>query len=220
MSGHEPIRVVIADDQSLVRAGLRTILEAEPDIDVVGAVADGRAAVELAERVHPDLVLLDIRMPVMDGVAATRAILAGPASATRVVVLTTFDLDEYVYAALRAGASGFLVKDIADDDLVAGVRAVAQGETLFAPSVTRRLVAAYVSRAPAGVSTPGVASLTAREREVWRLMAAGLSNAEIAGRLFLGEATVKTHVSRVMTKIGARDRVQAVLLAYENGLVT
>lgn len=218
MSADKPIRVVIADDQSLVRAGLRTILDAEPDIDVVGAAADGRAAVELTERVRPDLVLMDIRMPVLDGVSATREILAGSASETRVVVLTTFDLDEYVYAALRAGACGFLVKDIADDDLVAGVRAAARGETLLAPSVTRRLVAAYVSRTPAGVSTPGVESLTAREREVWRLMASGLSNAEIATSLFLGEATVKTHVSRVMTKIGARDRVQAVVLAYENGL--
>nr|WP_205863070.1 response regulator transcription factor [Planosporangium thailandense] len=209
---------MLADDQSLVLAGLRTILSAEPDLDVVGEARDGREAVTLARDVQPDVVLMDIRMPRLDGLTATRELLA-TSPAVRVVMLTTFDLDEYVYEALCAGASGFLVKDLPDDQLVAGVRAVARGDTLLAPSVTRRLIEAYTRRPPARVALPpGADTLTPREVEVWRLMARGLSNAEIASELYVGEATVKTHVSRVMAKLGARDRVQAVVLAYEYGL--
>ena len=210
------IRVLLADDQPLVLTGLRTILEAEPDIEVAGEARDGRDAVRLAAALVPDLVLLDIRMPGMDGLAAAREILQG--DAPRVVILTTFDLDEYVYEALRAGASGFLVKDIPDDQLVAGIRAAVRGDSLLAPSVTRRLIEAYTRRPPAGMTAPGAQTLTPREREVWRLIAKGLSNAEIARQLFVGEATVKTHVSRIMAKLGARDRIQAVVLAYENGI--
>jgi DNA-binding NarL/FixJ family response regulator len=210
------IRVLLADDQPLVLAGLRTILDAEPDIEVVGAARDGSAAVELAAELAPDLVLLDIRMPGMDGLTATREILR--AQGPRVVILTTFDLDEYVYTALRAGAAGFLVKDIPDDQLVAGIRAVVRGDTLLAPTVTRRLIDAYTRRSPTSGTVPGAQTLTPREGEVWQLMAKGLSNTEIAGQLFVGEATVKTHVSRVMAKLGARDRVQAVVLAYENAM--
>jgi DNA-binding NarL/FixJ family response regulator len=212
------IRVLLADDQSLVLAGLRTILSAEPDIDVVGQARDGHEAVSIARDLLPDLVLMDIRMPRLDGLAATRELLA-TTPAVRVIMLTTFDLDEYVYEALRAGASGFLVKDLPDDQLVAGVRAAARGDTLLAPSVTRRLIEAYTRRPPAPVASPlGAGTLTPREVEVWRLMARGLSNTEIATKLYVGEATVKTHVSRVMAKLGARDRVQAVVLAYECGL--
>ena len=211
------IRILLADDQPLVLAGLRTILEAEPDIEVVGAARDGHAAVTLAAELAPDLVLLDIRMPGMDGLAATREIIS--AGGPRVVMLTTFDLDEYVYEALRAGASGFLVKDIPDDQLIAGIRAVIGGDTLLAPSVTRRLIEAYTQHPPPGSTLRAAQELTPREREVWRLMAKGLSNAEIAAQLFVGEATVKTHVSRVMTKLGARDRIQAVVLAYENAVI-
>jgi DNA-binding NarL/FixJ family response regulator len=211
------IRVLLADDQPLVLTGLRTILDAEPDIEVVGAARDGAAAVELAAELAPDLVLLDIRMPGMDGITATREILR--AHGPRVVILTTFDLDEYVYTALRAGAAGFLVKDIPDDQLVAGIRAVVRGDTLLAPTVTRRLIDAYTRRSPASGTVPGAQTLTPREVEVWQLMAKGLSNTEIAAQLFVGEATVKTHVSRVMAKLGARDRVQAVVLAYENAML-
>jgi DNA-binding NarL/FixJ family response regulator len=214
------IRVVLADDQPLVLAGLRTILDAEPDIEVVGAARDGAAAVGLAAELAPDLVLLDIRMPGMDGLTATGEILRGSGArgnGPRVVILTTFDLDEYVYAALRAGAAGFLVKDIPDDQLVAGIRAVVRGDTLLAPTVTRRLIEVYTRRSPRSGTVPGAQTLTPREAEVWQLMAKGLSNTEIADQLFVGEATVKTHVSRVMAKLGARDRVQAVVLAYENG---
>ncbi len=218
------LRVLLADDQSLVLAGLRTILDAEPDIEVVGQARDGYQAIRLVRELRPDVVLMDIRMPGLDGVAATRQILADPAnstatgSTTRIVMLTTFDLDEYVYAALRAGASGFLVKDIPDDQLVAGVRLVHQGETLLAPTVSRRLIEAYVRRPPGGAPVPGAETLTARESQVWQLVTAGHSNAEIAGELFLGEATVKTHVSRLMAKLGARDRIQLVVLGYESGL--
>ncbi|MFG2039801.1 response regulator [Dactylosporangium sp. NPDC048998] len=213
-----PLRVLLADDQSLVLAGLRTILSAEPDIDVVGQARDGYEAVRQARELRPDIVLMDIRMPGMDGVAATEQILANPANEARVVMLTTFDLDEYVYAALRAGASGFLVKDIPDDELVAGVRAVCQGDTLLAPSVTSRLIEAYVRRPPAGTAVPGADTLTPREVEVWRLVTAGRSNAEIAADLFLGESTVKTHVSRLIAKLGARDRIQLVVFGFESGL--
>jgi DNA-binding NarL/FixJ family response regulator len=210
------IRVLLADVQSMVLAGLHTILSAEPDIGVVGQARDGRTAVELARELTPDVILMDIRMPIVDGLTAARE-LAG--SASKVVMLTTFDLDEYVYEALRTGAAGFLVKDIPDDQLVAAVRAVAAGDTLLAPSVTRRLIEAYVRRPPAAAMPPGAAELTARELEVWRLVGAGLSNTEIAARLYLGEATVKTHISRVLAKLGARDRVQLVVLAYESGVV-
>jgi DNA-binding NarL/FixJ family response regulator len=212
------IRVLLADDQSLVLAGLRTILETEPDIDVVGQARDGSEAIRLAAELRPDVVLMDIRMPAVDGVVATQQILASGAGPTKVVILTTFDLDEYVYSALRAGASGFLVKDIPDDQLVAAVRAVHRGDTLLAPTVTQRLIRAYVRRPPDGRTVAGADTLTAREHEVWQLVTAGRSNAEIASDLFLGEATVKTHVSRLMAKLSARDRVQLVVLGFEAGL--
>jgi DNA-binding NarL/FixJ family response regulator len=211
------IRVLLADDQPLVLAGLRTILEAEPDIEVVGEARDGERAVALARDLAPHVVLMDVRMPRVDGLAATRQLAGDP---VRVVMLTTFDLDEYVYEALRAGACGFLVKDIPDDQLAAGVRAAARGETLLAPSVTRRLIETYTRRPPGSQALPpGADELTAREREIWLLIARGLSNSEIAQQLIIGEATVKTHVARVLAKLGARDRVSAVVLAYEAGLV-
>jgi DNA-binding NarL/FixJ family response regulator len=215
------IRVLLADDQSLVLAGLRTILEAEPDIAVVGEARDGHQAITLAHELHPDVVLMDIRMPGVDGLAATRRLTTDTdGEPIRVVMLTTFDLDEYVYEALRAGASGFLVKDIPDDQLAAGVRAAAQGETLLAPSVTQRLIETYTRRPPADHALPpGADELTPRENEIWLLIARGLSNSEIAEQLIIGEATVKTHVARVLMKLGARDRIQAVVLAYEAGLV-
>jgi DNA-binding NarL/FixJ family response regulator len=209
------IRLVLADDQSLVLAGLRTILEAEDDIEVTGEARTGQQAVELAHRLSPDLVLMDIRMPGVDGIAATRQ-LAG--TGTKVVILTTFDLDEYVYQALVCGACGFLVKDIPDDQLVAAVRAAVSGETLLAPSVTRRLIESFTRRPPATTLPADAGELTPREIEVWRLMARGLSNEEIAAELIIGAATVKTHVARVITKLGARDRVQAVVRAYECGI--
>ena len=210
------IRVLIADDQPLVLAGLRTILQVEADIEVTGEARNGDQAVRLAAELTPDVVLLDIRMPGTDGIAATRLIVA--AGGTRVIILTTFDLDEYVYEALCAGASGFLVKDIPDDELVAGIREVVRGDTLLAPSVTRRLIETYTRRPPSAGQLPAAGTLTPRETEVWQLMAKGRTNAEIAAELFVGEATVKTHVSRVMTKLGARDRIQAVVLAYDNDL--
>ena len=210
------IRILIADDQPLVLAGLRTILQAEADMEVAGEARDGDQAVRLAAELRPDVILLDIRMPGTDGIAATRLIVA--AGGPCVIILTTFDLDEYVYQALRAGASGFLVKDIPDDQLVAGIRGVVRGDTLLAPSVTRRLIEAYTRRPPSAGQLPAAGTLTSRETEVWQLMARGLTNTEIAARLFVGEATVKTHVSRVMTKLGARDRIQAVVLAYENDM--
>jgi DNA-binding NarL/FixJ family response regulator len=215
------IRVVVVDDQALVRTGFSMILGAEADIDVVGEASHGVEAVELARGLRPDVVLMDIRMPVMDGVEATRMI-AGPdvEDPLRVLILTTFDLDEYVFDALRAGASGFLLKDTPAEELAAAVRVVAAGDALLAPSITRKLVAQFASQPePEPVVTLDLEQLTDREREVLVLMARGLSNGEIAGELVLGETTVKTHVGRILMKLHLRDRVQAVVLAYESGLV-
>lgn len=215
------LRVVLVDDQALMRAGFRMILDAEDDIDVVGQAADGEAAIEVARRTRPDVVLMDIRMPRMDGVEATRH-LAGPGTTdpVTVLILTTFDLDEYVYAALRAGASGFLLKDAPPDELVHAIRVVAAGDALLAPTVTRRLLGEFASRPdPAPVPSTRLEQLTGREVEVLRLVARGLSNAEIAEELFVGETTVKTHVGHILMKLRLRDRVQAVVLAYEEGLV-
>ena len=212
--------VLIADDQALMRAGFRMILEAEPDLEVVGEAADGREAVAEAGRVRPDVVLMDVRMPEMDGIEATRRLLDANGD-TKVVMLTTFDMDEYVYEALRAGASGFLVKDVPPEQLVTGIRAVASGDSLLAPSITRRLIQEFVRRPPDAIRTSQseLSRLTAREGEVLRMMARGLSNLEIADELFVSETTVKTHVAHVLTKLGVRDRVQAVVLAYESGVV-
>jgi DNA-binding NarL/FixJ family response regulator len=211
--------LVIADDQGMVRAGFRSLLEAEPDLEVVGEAADGRAAVELVTRLRPDVTLMDIRMPVLDGLAATRQLLEAGVP-TRVLVLTTFDLDEYVFAALRAGASGFLLKDAPAEELAAAIRVVASGDALLAPGVTRRVIDAFVHRAPPPVDPDRpVADLTRREVEVLGLLARGLSNADIAARLFVSEGTTKTHVSNVLMKLGLRDRVQAVIYAYEHGVV-
>ncbi len=211
------IRVLLADDQELVRSGFRLILELADGIEVVGEAVDGREAVHLAKELEPDVVLMDVRMPDVDGIEATRQLRATGLE-TRVLVLTTFDLDEYVYAAVRAGASGFLLKDAPREQLVTAVRTVARGEALLAPAITKRLIERFVAR-PAPESAPGLAELSARESEVLRLLARGLSNAEIAAELFVGEATVKTHVARVLAKLGLRDRVQAVVFAYEHGLV-
>jgi DNA-binding NarL/FixJ family response regulator len=215
------IRTLVVDDQGLVRAGFRMILEAQPDIEVVGEAADGLEAVAAARRLRPDVVLMDIRMPNLDGLEATRR-LTGPgvADPVRVLILTTFDLDEYVFEALRAGASGFLLKDLPREDLVAAVRVVAGGEALLAPRVTRRLIEEFARR-PAGADPDPATlrTLTAREREVLELIAAGLSNAEMATSLYVSEHTVKTHVGNVLAKLGLRDRIQAVILAYEVGLV-
>jgi DNA-binding NarL/FixJ family response regulator/class 3 adenylate cyclase len=214
------VRILIVDDQALVRAGFRMILEAEDDIEVVGEAADGGEAVEAATSLSPDVVLMDVRMPEVDGIEATRRLLARDGQA-KVVMLTTFDMDEYVYEALRAGASGFLLKDVPPEQLVAGIRAVASGDALLAPSVTRRVIEEFVRRPPESVRTtpPALAELTAREVEVLKLMARGLSNAEIAKDLVVSETTVKTHVAHVLMKLGLRDRVQAVVFAYETGLV-
>lgn len=212
-------RVLLADDQAVVRAGFRTILGAEPDLSVVGEAADGASAVRLARSLRPDVVIMDVRMPAGDGIAATSE-LAGPgvADPLAVLVVTTFDLDEYVFAALRAGAAGFLLKDVEPDELVTAVRVVAAGQGLVAPRVTRRLLAEFARTAPPRPS-PALDELTAREREVFEHLARGLSNAEIAAALVLSPATVKTHVAAVLTKLGCRDRVQAVVLAYESGVV-
>ena len=214
------LRILIVDDQALVRAGFRMILEAEPDFEVVGEAADGREAVDEVQRLRPDVVLMDVRMPGVDGIAATRRLLDRN-TAAKVLMLTTFDMDEYVYEALRAGASGFLLKDVPPEQLVAGIRAVASGDALLAPSVTRRMIEEYVRRPPDAARTPppALADLTAREREVLELMARGRSNAEIADEFVVSETTVKTHVAHVLSKLGLRDRVQAVVFAYESGLV-
>lgn len=214
------IRVLLADDQALVRAGFRALLDAQPDIDVVGEAGDGAAAVRLATELQPDVVLMDIRMPGTDGLAATRQIAADPRLAgVHVVILTTFELDEYVFTALRVGASGFLVKDTEPTDLINGVRAVARGDALLSPGVTRRLIAEFASHAKQPVDTGALRELTDREREVLVLVAQGLSNDDIAARLVVSPATAKTHVSRAMVKLGARDRAQLVVIAYEAGLV-
>jgi DNA-binding NarL/FixJ family response regulator len=214
------VRVLIVDDQALVRSGFRMILEARDDLEVVGEAANGAEAVELAAGLEPDVVLMDVRMPVMDGVEATRRLLTA-GSAARVIILTTFDLDEYVFEALRAGASGFLLKDVQPTQLVEAIRVVASGEALLAPSVTRRLLDRFAASFGAAELKPPAAldSLTTRELEILHLIAAGLTNAEIAARLFLSETTVKTHVSSVLRKLALRDRVQAVVFAYEAGLV-
>ncbi len=213
------IRVVIADDQALVRGGFRMILDAQTDIEVVGEASDGWEALAQARELEPDVVLMDIRMPELDGLEATRQLVSGDGSA-RVLILTTFDLDEYVYEAMKAGASGFLLKDVRLEQLAEAVRVVAAGDSLLAPAITQRLIAEFVRRPPPGSATPvELSELTERELEVLMLIARGLSNGEIASALFLGEATVKTHVTHVLTKLKLRDRVQAVVLAYESGLV-
>ena len=215
------IRIAVVDDQVMVRAGFRMILEAEADLTVVGEAGDGHDAVDLVAASRPDVVLMDVRMPRLDGIEATRRIMAR-SGAPRVLMLTTFDLDDYVYAALHAGASGFLLKDAPAEQLVDAVRVLAAGEAMLAPSVTRRLIE-EVARRPVvdrTAAAPGFDELTERELEVFRLIARGLSNGEIAESLYLGEATVKTHVGRVLSKLGLRDRVQAVVVAYESGVIT
>jgi len=213
-----PIRVLVVDDQALVRAGFRMILEAEPDLVVAGEARDGEEAIAAAAACAPDVVLMDVRMPGTDGIEATCRILAS-GIATKVIMLTTFDMDEYVYDALRAGASGFVLKDIPPEQLVDGIRAVVSGEALLSPSVTQRMIEVYLDRPQATPRRPAVEQLTPREREILVALAAGLSNAEIAERLFVSETTVKTHVTRVLAKLGLRDRVQAVIYAYETGVV-
>jgi DNA-binding NarL/FixJ family response regulator len=214
-----PIRVLVVDDQVLVRAGFRMILEAETDVVVAGEAGDGEAALQVAAACAPDLVLMDVRMPGMDGIEATRRLLR-TANPPAVIMLTTFDMDEYVYAALRAGASGFLLKDVPPEQLVDGIRAVVSGESLLSPSITRRMIEVYLDRPPAGPPSRLLGTLTPREREILLLLGRGLSNAEIAGQLFVSETTVKTHVARVLMKLDLRDRVQAVIFAYECGVVT
>lgn len=213
------IKVLIADDQTLVRAGFRAILEVHTDIEVVGEAADGAEAIRLTQKLDPDVILLDVRMPKMDGIEAARRLVAMK-DAPRILMLTTFDLDEYVYESLKVGASGFLLKDAPRQQLVAAVRIVSQGDALLSPSITRRLVERHVSRPPPGSRRPPeLDHLTQRESEVLHWIARGLSNAEIADALYVSEATVKTHVARILAKLGLRDRVQAVVLAYESGLV-
>ena len=215
------IRVLLADDQALVRSGFRMILDEREGIEVVGEAENGAQAIELAQALRPDVILMDVRMPVVDGVEATRQLVSGGTDA-RIVILTTFDLDEYVYAAIRAGASGFLLKDVRPSELVDGIRVVAAGEALLAPSVTRRLLDRFATALPDGedeAPPPSLESLTERELEVLKLLARGLSNTELAEHLFLSETTVKTHVSSIFRKLRLRDRAQAVVLAYELGLV-
>jgi DNA-binding NarL/FixJ family response regulator len=214
------IRILITDDQALVRTGFRVIVDAEPDLEVVGEAADGRAAIDETAWLHPDVVLMDIRMPNLDGIEATRRIAAKGPRGPRVLILTTFDLDEYVYEALRAGASGFLLKDAGAEELLHAIRVVAAGEALLSPSITRRLIADYARRPPVSERPAALAELTPRELEVLRFVARGLSNSDIARQLVLGEATIKTHVARIFQKLNLHDRAQAVVLAYESGLVT
>jgi DNA-binding NarL/FixJ family response regulator len=211
------ISVVIADDQAMVRAGFRRLLESEPDIDVVGEAGDGKEAVAQVTRARPDVALLDIRMPTMDGIEATRRIVAS--TDTSVVILTTFDLDEYVYDALRAGAAGFLLKDAPPEQMIEALHAVTRGDALIAPSITKRLLAEFVRRPEPSDAARHLAALTERERDVLLRLGRGMSNAEIAAQLYVGEATIKTHVGNVLAKLGLRDRVQAVVFAYEHGLV-
>jgi DNA-binding NarL/FixJ family response regulator len=214
------IRVLIADDQALVRDGFGMILDAQDGIEVVGGAEDGGRAVDLARELRPDVVLMDIRMPGVDGLEATRRLMAEGDRAPRVLMLTTFDQNEYVYEAMKAGASGFLLKDVRREELVNAVHVVAAGEALLAPSLTRRLIEDFVRRPPPGAAPAGpIADLTEREREVLRLVARGLSNAEIAAELVVSDATVKTHVARILSKLGLRDRIQAVVMAYESGFV-
>jgi DNA-binding NarL/FixJ family response regulator len=214
------IRILIADDEALVRGGLRMILEAQPDLEVIGEAVDGRDALEQVRTVRPDLVLMDIRMPDLDGLEATQRMLTGPRPTPKVLILTTFDLDDYVYEAIRAGASGFLLKTTPPHQLVEGIRTVMSGEALLAPQITRRLLDRFIQRPlPSSSTPPELAELTERELEVLRLIADGLSNAEIAAALFLSGATIKSHVNHLLTKLGLRDRVQAVALAYRTGLM-
>ena len=214
------IRIALVDDQELVRAGFRMVLDAQPDMQVVGEAADGRAALDLARRLHADVMVMDARMPRLDGVEATRQIVQA-GDRPRVLMLTTFDLDEYAFAALKAGASGFLLKDVPPEELLFAIRAVHSGDSVVAPSTTRRLIDQFAALLPDGEHDPPdeLADLTDREREVLTLVAQGLSNSEVAQRLYVSEATVKTHVGRVLAKLGLRDRVQAVVFAYEHGLV-
>jgi DNA-binding NarL/FixJ family response regulator len=212
------IRILLADDQTLVRDGFRSIIDREPDLEVVAEAGDGRAAIESARKLRPDVVLMDIRMPHLDGLEATRTLLAEP-SPPRILVLTTFDLDEYVYDALQSGASGFLLKDVRAGELTEAIRTVAAGERLLSPAITRRLIEQHLRRPAPGMLPAAVSALTERELDVLKLLARGLSNTEIAGRLYLGTSTVKTHVNRILTKLDLRDRAQAVVYAYENGLI-
>jgi DNA-binding NarL/FixJ family response regulator len=216
------VRVLIVDDQSLVRAGFRMILESEPDVEVVGEAADGLEALELAGELAPDVILMDVRMPNVDGLEATRRLLEGKDDGPRVLILTTFDLDEYVYEALRVGASGFLLKDTPPEQLVEAIHVVSNGDALLSPVITRRIIEEFVRRPPESVRKPSPAleELTARELEVLRYVARGLSNAEIAQEAFVSETTVKTHVAHILAKLRLRDRVQAVVFAYENGVVS
>jgi DNA-binding NarL/FixJ family response regulator len=216
----DPIRVLLADDQALVRAGFRMILEAEPDLMVCGEAVDGEQALGQVAAARPDVVLMDVRMPGVDGIEATRRMMLDDAGASKVIMLTTFDMDEYVYDALRAGASGFLLKDVPPEQLVDGIRAVFAGESMLSPAITRRMIESYLGRPPARREDDGLTSrLTPREREILVELARGRSNAEIARELVVSETTVKTHVARVLMKLGLRDRVQAVIFAYEHGVV-
>jgi DNA-binding NarL/FixJ family response regulator len=218
--GRPPTRVVVVDDQEIVRAGFQALLDTRSDLTVVGVAADGAEALDVCRRTDPDVVLMDVRMPIMDGIEATRRLVDGGGATPRVLVLTTFDLDEYVYDALSAGASGFLLKDVTAEALFDAVRLVAAGDALLAPSITRRLIDEFARLRPRMAAAPGaLRALTRRESEVLRLVAEGLSNTEIAERLVVSDETVKTHVSRILTKLGLRDRTQAVVLAYESGLV-